>query len=326
MPTSRETSAAISCARSASPAAIARHASGAVGHGDLRPRLEALRARRPRRGRRRRRVPSGTRPITCSVVESITSITPSPQRVDPLAADVELLPDDRRAVVAELREDRRLRFARLPCRISSSSPRRPRRCVDAGAGDRLGRPVRERHDRDHRVGAGARRERAAVADPHARRVVQLAPRVRHRRRGIGAHPARAHLVRGEQLRSAGAQRHAAAALDERLEVVADPPHRQAVRERRRSAARPPRGGAGRRPRARAEVLDVERVARPSSTAPPRRSRRSSTRPCPRSRMSAMNDAPRRAPAIISLCSSALVHGIAEPVRPGVYCAPSIRKP
>ena len=57
------------------------------------------------------------------------------------------------------------------------------------AGDDLARrPVGQRHDRDHRVDPGRGRERRAVADPNARRVVQLAASVGDR--VLGSEPIR----------------------------------------------------------------------------------------------------------------------------------------
>src|SRR5438105_1081097 len=62
-------------------------------------------------------------------------------------------------------------------------------------------------------------------------VVELAPRVRDRGLRVVAHPARAHLVSSEEPLPARALRHPPAALDERLEVVAVAPGRQAGRQR-----------------------------------------------------------------------------------------------
>src|SRR5207248_5120747 len=56
-------------------------------------------------------------------------------------------------------------------------------------------------------------------------------RVRDRGLRVVAHPARAHLVRREEPLPARALRHPPAALDERLEVVAVAPGRQAGRQR-----------------------------------------------------------------------------------------------
>ena len=77
MPTSAAISAAISSARSASAALIAVHASTRCSTGTSRhssnPARAAFTARSTSSG-----VPSGMRPITCSVVESTTSIVPEP--------------------------------------------------------------------------------------------------------------------------------------------------------------------------------------------------------------------------------------------------------
>ena len=77
IPTSAATRAAISSARSASAALIAVQASTRCSTGTCRqaskPARAAVTARSTSSG-----VPSGIRPITCSVVESITSIVPSP--------------------------------------------------------------------------------------------------------------------------------------------------------------------------------------------------------------------------------------------------------
>ena len=98
-------------------------------------------------------------------------------------------------------------------------------------GDRLGGAARERHDRDHRVRARGRRERAAVADPHALGVVELAPRVGNARLGVVPHPARAHLVRTEEPEAAGPQGNALPALDAVVEIVAVAPARRATGHR-----------------------------------------------------------------------------------------------
>ena len=121
-------------------------------------------------------------------------------------------------------------------------------------GDRLGGAVRERHDRDHRVRARGRRERAAVADPHALGVVQLAPRVGNARRGVVPHPAGAHLVRAEEPEAAGPQGHALPALDAIVEIVAVAPARRAAGHRLDLAC------AGRRVQARLRVDRPVRVA------------------------------------------------------------------
>ena len=71
----------------------------------------------------------------------------------------------------------------------------------------------------------------AVADPHALRVVQLAPRVGDARLRVLAHPAGAHLVRAEEPEAAGPQRDALPARDALVEVVAVAPARRAGGQR-----------------------------------------------------------------------------------------------
>src|SRR4029079_1567114 len=110
------------------------------------------------------------------------------QRGDPLAADVE-------PVVGGEGDGHR---------SSSGGGPRGRR----GGGDRLGGAVRERHGRDHRIDATGGPQRAGIGAVHAGRVVQLAPGVRDRGRGVVAHAAAAHLVGREEPEAAGPQRDA----------------------------------------------------------------------------------------------------------------------
>jgi hypothetical protein len=77
MPTSREISAAISSPRAASAAAIARQASSRSAIDDCDQTSKAARAAATARSTSPA-VASGTRPMTSSVVESITSRTPPP--------------------------------------------------------------------------------------------------------------------------------------------------------------------------------------------------------------------------------------------------------
>src|SRR3712207_166297 len=98
--------------------------------------------------------------------------------------------------------------------------------------DRLGGAPGQGHDRDHRIGARAGREGAAVADPDAWRAVQLTVRVGDALRRVRAHSAGAHLVGAEQLVAAGLQRDPLAARDERLEVLAFLPAGRPGGERR----------------------------------------------------------------------------------------------
>ena len=93
MPTSAATSAAISSPRSASAALIAVQASTRDSTGTWRQASKPARAASTARSTSSG-VPSGIRPITFSVVESITSIVPAAGRLDPLAADVEAVADD----------------------------------------------------------------------------------------------------------------------------------------------------------------------------------------------------------------------------------------
>ena len=108
---------------------------------------------------------------------------------------------------------------------------------------------------------------------------------------VGAHPAGAHLVGGEQPEAAGAQRHALEPLDERVEVVAHAPLGHAGGERRDPARA---GGLVQ------AHLRLERAVRVAHVA----ARRSSeyqgtawpassivTRPAPWSRTRPMNVAP-----------------------------------
>ena len=84
--------------------------------------------------------------------------------------------------------------------------------------------ARERHDRQHRVGPGGAREGARVADPDARRVVQLAPRVGDRglrvARPSGSCPSGGRRRAGSRAARSGC---ALSVGDERLEVVAAAP-------------------------------------------------------------------------------------------------------
>ena len=77
IPTSRETIAAISSARAASPWEMAVQASTRSASGVADQPGKAARAARAARSTSSG-VPSGTRPMTSSVVASITSIAPSP--------------------------------------------------------------------------------------------------------------------------------------------------------------------------------------------------------------------------------------------------------
>ena len=90
-------------------------------------------------------------------------------------------------------------------------------------GDVRGGAVRQRHRRDHRIGAAGGRHAAGVADVDPRGVVQFARRVGHRGLRICAQPATAHLVCREQLQPTGPQRHALYRRDERLQVLAAAP-------------------------------------------------------------------------------------------------------
>ena len=158
----------------------------------------------------------------------------------------------------------------------------------AGLGrDRVGGPVRERHDRDHRVRARRGRERAGVADPHAGGVVQLAARVGDARwpgrRPSGTLPIWwAVKSRTPPARSGSRCRRAMNAL----EVVAAAPASAPPAARIDRVAAPAASwrrtcasidGAVRR-------ATSTRVGRARRSRRPGRRRRRVTRPAPRSRM------------------------------------------
>ena len=92
--------------------------------------------------------------------------------------------------------------------------------------DRVRGPPRQRHDRQHRVGARGGREGARVADPDARRVVQLAPGVGDRRRGSRPSGSCPSGGREKTAYSRGASECGVDRVDERLEVVAALPDRR----------------------------------------------------------------------------------------------------
>ena len=127
----------------------------------------------------------------------------------------------------------------------------------------LRRQLGQRHDRDHRIDSGGRRQSRGVPDPDALRVVQLSSPVPDRCQGIRAEAARAHLVgRVRDALPGGARKRSG----ECLEVVACPPARVRAGERCRSPRRRPRDAVRRAPRAPAP----RRVGRPRPAASGRR--------------------------------------------------------
>ena len=178
----------------------------------------------------------------------------------------------------------------------------------------------QRHDRDHRVGARGGREGARVADPDARRVVQLAPRVR-RRRSPGRCPSGRCPSGGRRRPRARAARASTRSTRARNASKSSPRlQASALAAQRHDLARARRlVHPGHLLQPAAEVGDVELVGERGSSATALPAASTSTRPWPRSRIREISNERVAQPGISSLCWRPDCHGVAAAASPVEWC-------